>query len=227
MFIDGKTQNRIHATPGESISHGTMRTQDLIPAFMEVIHDTPEYVQLMNAVPFHALEDKSAAWWDSEEASQLLESLFDTLDGYSPEGYSFGSHPGDGSDYGYWETDRQTAVQAIISAAEGDDWHVHTEMTDSGVLLFEFSKFTPAGQDFNFTAEMKDNAPDTLVKSVKEYYDSFDPDEEAYLWIGEDGHGKNGAPHRIKDIVTDMEAAEEMVYRLFDMLDEATQKIPV
>lgn len=227
MFIDERTQNRIHATPGESISHGTMRTQDLIPAFMEVIRDTPEYVQLVNAVPSHALEDKSAAWWESEEASLLLESLFDTLDGYSPEGYSFGAHPGDGSDYGYWETDWQTSVQAIISAAEGDDWHVHTEKTDSGILLFEFSKFTPAGQDFNFTAEMTGDDPDTLVKSIEEYYEAFDPDYEAYLWIGEDGHGKNNAPYHIKDIVDDMKAAEEMVSRLSDILNEVTQKIPV
>ena len=45
MFIDERTQNRLHAVPGESISHGTMRTQDLIPAFLDVIRDTPEYVQ--------------------------------------------------------------------------------------------------------------------------------------------------------------------------------------
>ena len=81
MFIDERTQNRIHANPGESISHGTMRTQDLIPAFMDVILDTPEYVQVMNAVPAHAMDDEAAEWWDSDEAAGLLESLFDTLDG--------------------------------------------------------------------------------------------------------------------------------------------------
>ena len=42
MFIDERTQNRIHAIPGESISHSTMRAQDLIPVFMDVIRDTPE-----------------------------------------------------------------------------------------------------------------------------------------------------------------------------------------
>lgn len=105
MFIDEKTRNRIHANPGESISHGTMRTQDLIPAFIDVIRDTPEYLQIMNAVPVHVMEDEKAEWWNSNEAVMLLESLFDTLDAYSPEGYSFNSHPGDGSDYGYWKTE--------------------------------------------------------------------------------------------------------------------------
>ena len=103
MFIDEKTQNRIHANPGESVSHGTMRTQDLIPAFMDVIRDTPEYVQTTNIIPAHALENKEADWWNSNEATEFLESLFDILDIYSPEGYCFGAHPGDGSDYGYWE----------------------------------------------------------------------------------------------------------------------------
>ena len=42
--------------------------------------------------------------------------------------------------------------------------------------------------------------PETLIKSVREYYENYDPDEEAYLWIGDDGHGKNGAPYRISDM---------------------------
>lgn len=82
-----------------------MRTQDLIPAFMDVVRDTPEYVQVMDAVPAHAKEDKDAEWWNSDEAAGLLESLFDTLDSHSPEGHYFGAHPGDGSDYGFWKTE--------------------------------------------------------------------------------------------------------------------------
>jgi len=42
-------------------------------------------------------------WWDSEEAAYFLnEELFDALDSISPEGHHFGSHPGDGSDFGWW-----------------------------------------------------------------------------------------------------------------------------
>lgn len=111
MFTDEKTRNRIHATPGESVSHGTMRVQDLIPVFMDIIRDTPEYVQLINAVPAHAMEDKEADWWNSGEAAMLLESLFDTLDTYSPEEYYFGAHPGDGSDYGYWKKEQETGQE--------------------------------------------------------------------------------------------------------------------
>lgn len=105
MFIDEKTQNRIHANLGESVSRTTMRCQDLIPAFMGVLRDTPEYVQLMNVVPAYASVDKDSNWWNSEDATALLESLFDTLDLYAPDGYYFGAHPGDSSDYGFWGND--------------------------------------------------------------------------------------------------------------------------
>ena len=43
---------------------------------------------------------------DSDDAAGLLESLFDMLEGCSPEDYYFGAHPGDGSDYGFWKMDK-------------------------------------------------------------------------------------------------------------------------
>lgn len=39
--------------------------------------------------------------------------------------------------------------------------------------------------------------------------------------MGTDGHGKNGAPYHIKDIVSDMEAAEAMIDTLYETLKTA------
>ena len=97
--------------------------------------------------------------------------------------------------------DIQDIIDKITECAEANGWHVHTERyRDTALWLFEFSQYTKAGQDFNFSAEMRYADPETLIKSVREYYENYDPDEEAYLWIGDDGHGKNGAPYRISDM---------------------------
>lgn len=88
------------------ISHGTLRSQDLLPCFLEAIRETPEYEQLManDCIPSHIWEDESAEWWDSEECSYLInEELFDILQGMSLDGYYFGTSEGDGSAFGWWK----------------------------------------------------------------------------------------------------------------------------
>ena len=92
-----------------TVIRGTHRTQDLIPAFLNMlaIVDSATYegytVSPFGPVPAYAMEDSGSVWWDSGEAAYLLESLFDDLNAASPEGFYFGAHPGDGSDYGFWE----------------------------------------------------------------------------------------------------------------------------
>lgn len=119
------------------------------------------------------------------------------------------------------DMDIQDTIDRITECAEAKGWSVHTSKNPKAeIWQFELSQSTKAGQDFNFSAEMKDGDPDSLIKSVREYYEGFDPDEEAYLWIGEDGHGRNGAPYHIRDIVADMEDAESMVLDLLAALEE-------
>lgn len=88
-----------------TVIHGTMRTQDLIPAFLDVAQKIApvEYAQMVSAIPAYAFEDDDAEWWTSDEAHYMLEELFDLLDRCAPEGCYFGAHEGDGSDYGFWE----------------------------------------------------------------------------------------------------------------------------
>ena len=114
-------------------------------------------------------------------------------------------------------------IEQITTVASSLGWQVTSDTSVPNVVNFEFSQYTPAGQDFYFCAEMKDNAPDTLLKEIEQYYEDYDPDYEAYLWIGTDGHGKNGAPYHIKDIVSDMEAVDEMINTLYETLKNVLQ----
>ena len=109
-----------------SLSHATMRNQDLIPVFMDFLKEhakdkydaiVKEYglieewesihkehgVKFDGSIPY---PDNDHEWWNSDDAIELLnEDLFNALDNIAPNGCCFGSHIGDGSDYGFWDID--------------------------------------------------------------------------------------------------------------------------
>ena len=65
-----------------------------------------------------------------------------------------------------------------------------------------FETYTTYGQDW--LCEITAEDMDELMERMYDFLDTYDEDYEASLWIGEDGHGKNGAPYHIEDIVADM-----------------------
>lgn len=93
-----------------TVSHGTMRTEDLIPAFLNVLadYDMEEHDRIRDDYHHHIWEDDADTEgfdYDSEDAQYMLEALFNALNDIAPEGMYFGSHPDDGSDYGFWESE--------------------------------------------------------------------------------------------------------------------------
>ena len=108
--------------PG-SISHGTMRPIDLIPTFMnilkkeapqraqEILQNYPDLDEALTALE-GGVEDE--AYFDSEEAVEVLNNeIWDAMQEIAPEGHYFGSHPGDGSDYGYWSSDDEEPALTV------------------------------------------------------------------------------------------------------------------
>jgi hypothetical protein len=93
-----------------SISSGTMRTEDLLEAFADEL----EYQRKRNKASLtvqqlhdlHKLiEEARATDPDSEDAGEIVNELTDELQAFAPPYAYFGSHPGDGADYGYWLSD--------------------------------------------------------------------------------------------------------------------------
>lgn len=119
--------------------------------------------------------------------------------------------------------ERAELIKRIIEIAEYQGFSVRTdEKVDE--VEFTFSQYTDFGQDFSFWATMKDDDIYTLIQEVNDYYEGYDPDEEAILWVGPDGHGKNGAPYRLSDIIKDMEQCEQMVKDLLEALIDTNIK---
>lgn len=86
-----------------SVSHGTMRPEDLIPDFLyELQHQpsiSPEHSKLVAEIEERMEADD---YFETDNAQEDIDALFEALDTYVPPYFYFGAHPGDGSDYGYW-----------------------------------------------------------------------------------------------------------------------------
>ncbi len=91
-----------------SYSHGTMREEDLIPTFLGALESVASKKEV-NALKkeyrkvLRALDSTGEIPEDlQEDASWLLDALFDALNARTPDGCYFGAHPGDCADYGVW-----------------------------------------------------------------------------------------------------------------------------
>lgn len=88
-----------------SVSSGTMRAEDLIPAFADTLEallrvqprNVPRRTHRKLIHEARALHD-----YDSEDAGDIVNELMDALNEYAPPYSCFGAHQGDGADYGFW-----------------------------------------------------------------------------------------------------------------------------
>ncbi len=86
------------------------------------------------------------------------------------------------------------------------DWEVDFSRENSSVTATFNPRFSLTT---DYSLEIEDFRDfDDLCKKVRESYEGFDPDYETYLWLGWDGHGQNGAPYRIRDILDEQELIE-------------------
>ncbi|MBW2673317.1 MAG: hypothetical protein JRD89_07900 [Deltaproteobacteria bacterium] len=113
----GRTAMRSNPEVG-TVIEGTLRPEDLIPAFMDVLDDVkesstfepgadaPERVRrignLDSALGSMERRMGEPGYYDDEAAQWDLDWLFEQLNEFAPEGTYFGAHPGDGADFGFW-----------------------------------------------------------------------------------------------------------------------------
>jgi hypothetical protein len=101
-----------HASFG-TVSHGTLRTEDLLDSFAAELEwqvtRNADYFQQDDAMRTQRdrllciVNDARECDPDSEDADYILnEKLIDALQEFAPAYAYFGAHPGDGSDFGFW-----------------------------------------------------------------------------------------------------------------------------
>lgn len=87
-----------------TVSHGTLRGADLMISFAEELNRLePDHDLVKEAEAVQTLW--SAGWrdiYDREEAAELVDALQDALSAHAPPYCYFGTHEGDGSDFGFW-----------------------------------------------------------------------------------------------------------------------------
>lgn len=103
-------------------------------------------------------------------------------------------------------------LNKIIETAKELKWNVYQVP-----YYIRFSRYSPAGQDFNIEIDYTD--VEDILKKVSDFYEAYDVSYETYLWLDELGHGTNGAPYDMRDLYDDMEACENMVCELAEALE--------
>ena len=106
----------------------------------------------------------------------------------------------------------KNSIRKMFSAKQwraihsNSDWEVDFSQENSSVTA-TFVPLFSLNRDYSLEIEdVRDF--DDLCKKVQESYEGFYPDYETFLWIGPNGHGINGAPYRIRDILDEQELIE-------------------
>lgn len=120
-LVEKWEQRRTSFERAGTVSHGTLLTNDLVEAFadeleamvvdlagqggegtQDLLRDARDWLATTaeNApLLFRAVD------WEAtrrEQGDELVVALMDDLNEYAPDGFYFGAHPGDGSDFGWW-----------------------------------------------------------------------------------------------------------------------------
>lgn len=110
----------------------------------------------------------------------------------------------------------------IYEIAEREGWKVDYSYTDEKEteIMFSFEKYSPAGRDFCFEVCVPNDEDEYVIyesvaDSIYTYFEGFDVSYETYIWLDENGHGKNGAPYDMSDVYKDTESCEKMINDLW------------
>lgn len=98
-----------------------------------------------------------------------------------------------------------STFKAVETVADSCGWDVGVDDSD-GTFTLSFG-FRNCEEDYSI--EFSPDSLDRLVEDVHDAYENYDTDYETYIWLDSTGHGSNGAPYRMRDLLEDKEAIEK------------------
>ena len=89
--------------------------------------------------------------------------------------------------------------------------------------------FSPQDQEHyhELTIKYQPDGEIDYTGMLDELYDCvecFDVEENTMLWVDDEGHGKNGAPYHLKDVLKDMEWCKKQSVKLYNKLNKFIDK---
>lgn len=120
-----------------TVSHGTLREQDLIPAFLnELAYYAPKTgMRIANSYELQECDFDSDEFTEfcegNTDACELIEALIDALNDIAPPLTYFGTTKGDGSDFGFWPVDISELIREgeILQFADDTRNPTHAELS--------------------------------------------------------------------------------------------------
>lgn len=177
---------------GRSVSWGTLKSEDLIPKFLDVLktYGKDKYDAYIKANPevedWKDLDDETMGW--------VVDELTDLLNEIAPDGCYFGASDSDGADFGFWSMSNESKksedasvhelefvdIDEIYSASDFDDLvykvvfsgqlDVDTDKVEQGVLpndiIFTARGYNTATFDFEVDKIVKQLAGTGIVLKV-------------------------------------------------------------
>lgn len=156
MITDERTLNKLYADTG-TVLFTLEDKPEAVRKIMEIIGDTPEYLQLMNYLHVHAQDDSKTDWWQSKEADYLLADLLHVLEIYTPDGFIFG--PVNGKTYGFGYANAEYEKDMLYRIEIQLDWgHVYGEKNEYRKKKRHYAELAGIFSLEGYTTELKRRA---------------------------------------------------------------------
>lgn len=156
-----------------SISHGTLRTEDLLHTFASElewqINRNGEFLSRPENFPMcdrlaKLLGESQDAWKDDGEtlqdddiAAELVNELQDALNEFAPSHCSFSAHCGDGSDFGFWPMDMEEIKEQVEFASSTEQEYPDDDFSGEWLHINERG---------NCTLYVRSNGKDSEIWSI-------------------------------------------------------------